>query len=1455
MQQPAWSASGRRDGEDGNVMGANVTRASNGSGRNATSPPLKNGNEMRAAGYLVAVGSRTQRFRRKHKLKLIWFLLAMLLLLLILFIVMTILYARQRRHRPLRVCESRECLRSAANLALSMDRSADPCHDFYQVRHDFYQVRLRPLRVCESRECLRSAANLALSMDRSADPCHDFYQVRHDFYQVRQDFYQVRHRPLRVCESRECLRSAANLALSMDRSADPCHDFYQVRQDFYQVRQDFYQVRHRPLRVCESRECLRSAANLALSMDRSADPCHDFYQVRQDFYQVRQDFYQVRQDFYQVRHRPLRVCESRECLRSAANLALSMDRSADPCHDFYQVRHDFYQVRHRPLRVCESRECLRSAANLALSMDRSADPCHDFYQYTCGKWGEEHPRPDALRSYDWFRDKQTRVYALVRDALSRNVSAAPLPVRQSKQFYDACMDTGEDSSACTHLCGTRCHATSAPRRCPCGSPSSSTTPAWTQFRVYALVRDALSRNVSAAPLPVRQSKQFYDACMDTGEDSSACTHLCGTRCHATSAPRRCPCGSPSSSTTPAWTQVRTVPRVRTCAGRAVTQRQRRAAARAAVQAVLRRLHGHRGKLLVYWHIVMQKRVMQTVVGLDLWPPHIRMFSNVIGRLWLLILQTPLRRLKHLQFSTVSSSLNNFVESFNAAMSALENLNIDDLKDFILLNLAMRKLDPITAQAFESHVRGYVQLCVSSKDKKYSYNIVALVLDKLTDRMPSEYIDSSVVQHLMDLPLADPLWHIPETLDKRGLSPVIPVLTSLGLPPYPTYVNISEDVDYSSFKFSFVSLKFDWLETVIAIKTQLGMDVLIGFDLFTDPRNSSVYRLVMGSPETTNPFPRVHSADHETEQLLGLPARHGLSKDHQPVPKVSHICFDLVTDPRNSSVYRLVLGSPETTNPFPSHIDCDMVTDPRNSSVYRLVVGSPETTNPFPSLREKEVAAIYKLFYAEVIKMFIEESGDDKTTSLAPADLDEHIIQTASDYYDLREEFYDLESNNDTDVDEDLYLSIPEYTVQELQTLIDTAVAAAAEAAAEDGEAATIPPPGAIWQRYLEGVFNASDVQLDFETDKILVSAPDLKYLALMTVLIAKTPPVSLQLYVWMKVVEVMSAHTTTELRLLATRTRQAARGGTGAGGGEPARSLLCADAANDMLGLAVAYAIADPHFLEVTKPKILTMVHELKRALAHLVGRARWMDDDTKLATFQKIIRMKTLVGFPDWLLEPGALEAHYAGLEVHNDTHLENMLNIIQFKVKKALNKFREGNNFTWATDPTEVNAYHTFQENTISRQFDAQGNLIPWWSNATVAGFLNITKCFVDQYSAYYLAEVGEYVDGKKTLGENIADNGGVREALVALHQHMRHSPPEPKLPGFEHFTPEQLFFLSYGNLWCGVFTREALEQDLEDEHAPQKLRAAGALANTPEFARAFHCKPGTPMNPEPKQRCVVF
>lgn len=111
------------------------------------------------------------------------------------------------------------------------------------------------------------------------------------------------------------------------------------------------------------------------------------------------------------------------------------------------------------------------------------------------------------------------------------------------------------------------------------------------------------------------------------------------------------------------------------------------------------------------------------------------------------------------------------------------------------------------------------------------------------------------------------------------------------------------------------------------------------------------------------------------------------------------------------------------------------------------------------------------------------------------------------------------------------------------------------------------------------------------------------------------------------------------------------------------------------------------------------MLNELKNSLAHLVGQAKWMDDDTKLATYQKIIRMKSLIGFPDWLLEEGKLDDYYDGIDIQTDKHLENMIGIIKAMVKKVFNNFHNVHNISWATEPTEVNAYHTFQQNTISK------------------------------------------------------------------------------------------------------------------------------------------------------------
>ncbi|XP_047028659.1 endothelin-converting enzyme 2-like isoform X1 [Helicoverpa zea] len=755
-------------------------------------------------------------------------------------------------------------------------------------------------------------------------------------------------------------------------------------------------------------------------------------------------------------------------------------------------------IHRKPVRTCRSRECLRSAANLALSMDLNADPCENFYQFVCGNWGSDHPRPDAYRSYDWFRDKQTKVYSIVRDFLNRNSSHQPKPVLQAKDMYRACMNTKE-------------------------------------------------------------------------------------------------------------------------------------------------------------------------------------------------------------------------------------------------------------------------------------------------------------------------------LDKRGLKPVITILESLGLPPFPTFINVTEDFDYSAYTF-------DWLETVIKVKTQIGMDVLIGFDIYTDPKNSSVYRLIMGSPETTNPFPSTH-----TER-----------KRHR-----RHF------------------------NDLKSYIK--EATDFLSKMEHKSSKSDEE---------DEKVAEILKIFYAELMKLFVLEADGLKSSKLSEIELDQNVILAASEYFETNRDLYDLETDNTTSElessDDAGYLIIPDYTVDEIQAHTDAVV---------ESNNGTASP---IWKKYLEGLFNISNTVLDFETDKILVSEPDLRYMSLMAAYVSKTPPVVLELYIWVKVVEVMSVHTTTELRNLFQRAYEQSH----ADDSVPPRSLHCANAVNDMMGMAVSYGIADRHFINVTKPKVITMIEELKDSLAHLVGQARWMDDNTKIATYQKIIEMKSLIGFPDWLLEEGKLDEYYEGIEIDSDKHLENLIKINQVKTRNVLNRFRGVNNFSWATDPTEVNAYHTFQENTITvpmvmlqhpfydlgldslnygslgtvlgheithgfdnfgRQFDKNGNMLPWWSNSTIDSFVNMTQCFVDQYSSYYVPELDDHIDGKQTLGENIADNGGLREALAALKHHLKRRGPEPKLPGFEKLTPEQLFFLSYGNLWCGVSTRDSLKADLEDEHSPQQFRARGALQNSAEFARAWDCPPGSKMNPS--KRCIIF
>ena len=163
--------------------------------------------------------------------------------------------------------------------------------------------------------------------------------------------------------------------------------------------------------------------------------------------------------------------------------------------------------------------------------------------------------------------------------------------------------------------------------------------------------------------------------------------------------------------------------------------------------------------------------------------------------------------------------------------------------------------------------------------------------------------------------------------------------------------------------------------------------------------------------------------------------------------------------------------------------------------------------------------------------------------------------------------------------------------------------------------------------------------------------------------------------------------------------------------------------------------------------------------------------------------------------------------------------------------------------------------------RQYDKDGNAIPWWSEETIGKFTDQAQCYIDQYDGYKVPELEDvldedaHVNGKTTLGENIADNGGLHEAFSAYLKSVEANGAEGPLPGLQQYTPEQMFFISYSQVWCEKKTLGALlSQILSDPHSPGKFRVWGPLSNSPEFVKAFNCPADSNMNRGDDQ-CVLW
>jgi len=338
----------------------------------------------------------------------------------------------------------------------------------------------------------------------------------------------------------------------------------------------------------------------------------------------------------------------------------------------------------------------------------------------------------------------------------------------------------------------------------------------------------------------------------------------------------------------------------------------------------------------------------------------------------------------------------------------------------------------------------------------------------------------------------------------------------------------------------------------------------------------------------------------------------------------------------------------------------------------------------------------------------------------------------------------------------------------------------------------------------------------------------------------------------------------------------------------------CVEWTNKKLGMAVGALFIRDNFNHESKATALEMIHDIRDAFNDLLEENAWMDTETRLVAEDKANSMTERIGYPEYITNDTRLEEEYKNLTIRGDQFLENLFAILRFEADRNVAKLQKPvDKDKWATEPAVVNAFYNPNKNDIvfpagilqplfysqhfpkslnyggigvvigheithgfddkGRQFDKHGNLKQWWNNRTIAAFRKEAQCIIDQYSNYTLDEINLGIDGRLTQGENIADNGGLKQAFRAYRKWVANNGAEPELPGLD-LTHNQLFFLNYAQIWCGSMRPEdALTKIRSSVHSPGPIRVLGPLSNSRDFSEAYNCPATSRMNPPKK--CSVW
>ncbi len=410
-------------------------------------------------------------------------------------------------------------------------------------------------------------------------------------------------------------------------------------------------------------------------------------------------------------------------------------------------------------------------------------------------------------------------------------------------------------------------------------------------------------------------------------------------------------------------------------------------------------------------------------------------------------------------------------------------------------------------------------------------------------------------------------------------------------------------------------------------------------------------------------------------------------------------------------------------------------------------------------------------------------------------------------------------------------------------------------------------PGLAWKRFMAGLGYA-------DLADISVATPE--FFERLESLARETPAETLQTYLRWHVVngladELPSAFVNANFEFYG-RTLQ------GQKEIQP-RWKRCVDATQGALGEILGRVFVKERFAGDSKKVATEMIHDIEAAFEGSLPRLSWMDDATRGRAKEKVSTLFNKIGYPDeW--------RDYSGLKLERGDHFGNSLASREFEFDYETAKAgKPVNRKEWGMNPQAANAYYNPLWNEIvfpagilqppffhrdhpaamnyggiggvighelthgfddqGRKFDPKGSMSEWWAPEAAAKFEERAQCVDDFYSKYEVAP-GAKVNGRLTLGENIADIGGVKEAFQAYKLwEARNGRKAPAL--VEGLTNEQLFFVSWGQVWCTVATEQYERlQVTTDPHSPAEFRVMGPLSNNADFARVFSCEPGEPMRP---------